>query len=373
MPDSRIVVFGATGYTGRLVTERLVAAGASPVLAGRNPERLKALADTIGADLTVCKADVMRKNSVFDMVNAGDVLVTTVGPFVKWGEPAVRAAIAAPCVYIDSTGEPAFIRRVFEEFGPPAAGHGAALMTAMGYDWVPGQLAGALALEEAGEAATRIDVGYYALGAGRDFASEGTKASLVGATIDPGFAFRSGGLVTERGAARVRSFEAKGKPRPAMSVGSAEHFTLPAAYPRLRDVNVYLGWAGPLTRAVQAGSLATSVVTKLPGTKTVLRAAGERLASLGGSPEAGTTPGGLSWVTAVAYDDKGAELAVVQLSGVDGYEFTAGFIAWAARRAASAGVKGVGAIGPLAAFGLEALEAGCAEAGLTRVAQPAGA
>ena len=46
------------------------------------------------------------------------MLVSTVGPFVKWGEPAVRAAIAAGATYLDSTGEPPFIRRVFEEFGP---------------------------------------------------------------------------------------------------------------------------------------------------------------------------------------------------------------------------------------------------------------
>jgi short subunit dehydrogenase-like uncharacterized protein len=363
MPDSRIVVFGATGYTGRLVTERLVAAGASPVLAGRNPERLRALADTIGADLEVCRADVMRKNSVFEMVQKGDVLVSTVGPFAKWGEPAVRAAIAASARYIDSTGEPAFIRRVFEEFGPPAASHGATLMTAMGYDWVPGQLAGALALEEAGEAATRVDVGYYSFGV---IASDGTKTTAAGALLDPVYAFRSGGLVTERTAARVRSFDVKGRSLSAMSIGTAEHFSLPAAYPQLRDVNVHVGIAGPLARAVQAGSLATSMVTKLPGTKTVLRAAGERLATLGPSPEPGTTGDSGTWVVAVASDERGEPLAEVALSGGDVYAFTAGFIAWAARRAAGSGVEGVGAIGPLQGFGLQALEAGCAEAGMAR-------
>ena len=68
----------------------------------------------------------MRKNSVFDLVGGpDDVLVSTVGPFEKWGEPALRAAVAAGCTYLDSTGEPEFIRRVFEEFGPPAAKSGA--------------------------------------------------------------------------------------------------------------------------------------------------------------------------------------------------------------------------------------------------------
>ena len=56
---------------------------------------------------------------MFALLERGDVLVSTVGPFAKWGEPAVRAAIAARGTYIDSTGEPAFIRRVFDEFGAP--------------------------------------------------------------------------------------------------------------------------------------------------------------------------------------------------------------------------------------------------------------
>src|SRR3712207_5714300 len=178
---SRIVLFGATGYTGRLVAERLVAQGARPVLAGRSRERLDALADLLDADLETVEADAMRQSSVFAAVGEGDVVISTVGPFARYGDAAVRAAISAGATYFDSTGEPQFIRRVFEEFGAPAARAGSALMTAMGYDWVPGALAGALALERAGERAVAVDVGYFALGADpRAAMSEGTRESLVG-------------------------------------------------------------------------------------------------------------------------------------------------------------------------------------------------
>ena len=68
----------------------------------------------------------------------------------------------------------------------------------------------------------------------------------------------------------------------------------------------------------------------------------------------------------MAHDRAGAALAEVHLRGGDLYAFTAGFLAWAASRAASAGVAGAGAVGPVEAFGLEALERGCAEAGLER-------
>jgi short subunit dehydrogenase-like uncharacterized protein len=367
----RIVLFGATGFTGQLLAERLVAQGERPVLAGRDTDRLKRLAERLGADLETVKADVLRQNSVFALVDEGDVLVSTVGPFVKHGEPAVRAAIAAPATYLDSTGEPAFIRRVFEEFDGPARNHGPALMPAMGYDFVPGALAGALAVEAAGDAAVRVDVGYYSLGSGAP--SAGTKESLVGATLDPGFALRDGRIVTERGAARIRAFGVKGRERPAISIGSAEHFTLPAAYPQLREVNAYLGWFGPLSRAVQAGSLAGSLVQRLPGARTLLQYTGERLAALTPAADPADARDSLSWIVGAAFDAAGEQLAEVHVRGADAYDFTAGFLAWAARRAAHQGVEVSGAHGPLTAFGLEALEAGCAAAGIERVPTPAAA
>ena len=369
---SRIVVFGATGYTGRLTAERLVAQGERPVLAGRSEEKLREMAERLGG-LEWATADVARQNTVFDLVGGDDVLLSTVGPFMKWGDAAVRAAIAAGATYLDSTGEPVFIRRVFEELGPAAARSGAALMTAMGYDFVPGSLAAALALREAGEAAVRVDVGYYALGAGADAASGGTRASMVGITLNDHHAYRDGRLQTVRSAERVRNFPVKGRARPAFSLGGSEHFGLPAVYPGLREVNVYLGWFGPMTRPLQAGSLLTSYLTRIPGTRDLLQRGGERLMGMASGPEAGTTPGGISWIPAIAYDAGGRELAQVHLSGVDGYAFTANFLAWAAARAASAGVEGTGALGPVEAFGLEGLERGCAEAGLERVAAPAAA
>src|SRR5215218_3939176 len=363
----RIVVFGATGYTGRLVAERLAGAGERPVLAGRSPERLSALAARLGG-LETAHGDVFRANSVSALVGEGDVLVTTVGPFARWGEPAVRAAVDGRASYLDSTGEPQFIRHVFEHHGPRARRAGVPLMTAMGFDFVPGALAGALALGEGGEGAVRIDVAYYSLGAGTGAASKGTRRSMVGVSLNESFAFRDGRLRSARSAERVRSFAVGGKERPAVSVGGAEHFALPAAFPRLREVNVYLGWFGPLSRPLQVASLAGSIATRAPRVRGVLESAGLRLADLGPGPEPGTTPGGESWIAAEAYDDAGERCAEVHLAGADGYAFTAEFLAWAARAAAGGRVRGTGAIGPVEAFGVEQLERGCAAAGLSRTA-----
>jgi short subunit dehydrogenase-like uncharacterized protein len=361
---ARIIIFGATGFTGRLVAERLAAQGAAPVLAGRSEDSVRGLAEPLGLEWRV--ADALRQNSVFALLETGDVLVSTVGPFAKWGEAAVRAAIASKGIYIDSTGEPPFIRRVFDEFGSPAERAGAALLPAMGYDYVPGTLAGALALEQAGGAAARVDIGYYAFGAG---ISSGTRRSAVGIMLEDGYAFRGGALRTARIAERVRSFHVKGKDRDAVAIGGAEHFTLPPVHPQLLEVNVYLGWFGALARPLQAGSLAGSVAMRLPGVRGALKAAGDRLVAVTGGPE---QPGsGISWVVAEAYDAGGTRLAEVQLSGGEPYTLTAGIIAWAARRAAGQGVDGTGALGPVQAFGLRALEDGCREAGLDRVSDPA--
>lgn len=362
----RIVLFGATGYTGRLTAEALLARGARPVLAGRNAAALAEIASELGG-LETAIADVSAPMTVRELVGDGDVMLATVGPFARFGDPAVEAAIAAGACYIDSTGEPVFIRRVFEQFGPRARTSGAALVTAFGYDWVPGNLAGALALRDAGEAATRVEIGYYTTGGGLGGMSGGTRASAAGAMIEPSFAWRAG-IRTERGAKRLRTFEVAGRPRPAISVGSSEHFTLPRVHPRLREVNVYLGWFGNASRAMQAVSAWNAAVTRIPGAKRGLSALTSRFVpgSTGGPSESERARAG-SVAVAIALAADGEELASAEVRGPNGYDLTARMLAWGGSYAAEHGMLGAGALGPVEAFGMDAFVAGCAEAGLERV------
>src|ERR671916_1972371 len=185
----RTVLFGATGYTGRLTAEAMVERGLRPVLAARGRDRLETMAAELGG-LDSAVADVADPPSVRALVEQGDVLVTTVGPFARWGGPAAAAASDAGAHYIDSTGEPAFIREVFERYGPAAERSECAMLTAFGYDWVPGNLAGGLALRQAGEDAVRIDVGYFLTG--RAGPSGGTQATMAASLGEPSFAFREG-------------------------------------------------------------------------------------------------------------------------------------------------------------------------------------
>jgi short subunit dehydrogenase-like uncharacterized protein len=160
----RIVLFGATGYTGELTARTLVGRGARPLLAARHEDRVRALAEELGG-LEWSVADVERPASLRVLLERGDVLVSTVGPFLRRGGAAVEAAIGAGAHYLDSTGEGPFIREIFERYDSRAQAAGSCLVPAFGYDWLPGNLAGALALREAGEAATRVDIGYFAPGA----------------------------------------------------------------------------------------------------------------------------------------------------------------------------------------------------------------
>ena len=367
---ARIVLFGATGYTGRLAAEAMVERGLEPVLAARTQSKLDELAAELGGNLETRTADVSDPPSVAALVEHGDVLVTTVGPFAKWGQPAAAAATTKQAHYIDSTGEPQFIREVFERYGSPADRAGIAMLTAMGYDWVPGNLAGALALDRAGDLATRVDVGYFITGSGAR-PSGGTQASLVGAIVAPAYGFRDGRIQTERGAKRVRSFKVGSKDLSGISVGSSEHFTLPRLSPRLREVNAYLGWFGPASRPMQVFSACTSVGMKVPGVEKLWSAAAERFVqgSTGG-PDAASRAKTGSLIVAIAYDPSGRELTKVTLRGVDGYTFTGRMLAWAAERAASGGLKSTGALGPVDGFGLEELAAGVAEAGIAEEGGP---
>ncbi|MFG1875670.1 saccharopine dehydrogenase family protein [Sphaerisporangium sp. NPDC049003] len=363
MTSPRIVLFGATGFTGRLTAEALLARGVHPLLAGRDEARLEALASSLPVELRTAVADVSRPATLRRIIEPGNVLISTVGPFARWGEPAVEAAIEAGGVYLDSTGEPTFIRRIFQRYGPAAAASGATLLTAFGYDYVPGNLAASLALRKAGPEAVRVDIGYFIQGNMARRASAGTRASALGMLLEPMYGFRYGRILREHG--RTRAFIVNGRRRHGLSVGASEHFALPRMYSGLREVNVYLGWLGGLTRAAGVLSRATPFIAAIPGAKRVTEAVADRVIQSGRDDSPVPSGEGVtSQIVAEAYDRGGRKLSTVELRGGDPYDFTARALAWAAVTAATDGVASAGAVGPVEAFGLEGLTQGCVEAGL---------
>lgn len=361
MADGRVVVFGATGYTGRRTARALVDRGLRPVLAGRDTGRLRQLAETLGGELETVRADSGDPVSIRALIGPHDVLVSTVGPFVRRGRAAVDAVMEAGATYLDSSGEPPFVRAVFERAAPRAERTGATLIPAFGFDYVPGNLAGALALH--GSGATRVDVGYFVTGDVMRGASRGTRASAIGMLLESSFGFR-GGRVTGDVPARPVEIDVDGRRRAAMRVGGSEHFGLPRLYPELREVNVGLGsFAGGSGGglAARAGAL----FARVPGARALLGAASDALAGRPDDPEP-DRPGLSARVVAVATDGDGRTVGEAALRLDDVYDFTARALAWAAERGISTELA-PGALAPVEAFGLPEIARGCRESGVAVV------
>jgi short subunit dehydrogenase-like uncharacterized protein len=153
MPTSErefdIVLFGATGFTGALTAEYLARnapAGLRWALAGRSPEKLeKVRADLADADpelkqLELLHADVTDAASLADVARRARVVITTVGPYLTYGGPLVAACAEAGTDYVDLTGEPEFVDRMYVEHHATAEQSGARIVHACGFDSVPHDL-----------------------------------------------------------------------------------------------------------------------------------------------------------------------------------------------------------------------------------------
>ena len=359
----RIVLYGATGYTGRLVAAQLAEAKVRPVLAGRSLQGLHALGVTLGRGLDTVAADVADHDALLTLIREGDVVVSTVGPFTRLGTPVAEACVVQRATYVDCCGEPAFVRTIFEGLGPVATNRGASLISGFGYEFVAGNVAASLVLEATGYRAQRVDIGYFLTGKRRGTMSSGTRASLGGAALAPHFAWRDRQLVDIVAGDRVIGFALNGSVLPGLSIGGAEHLTIPRQRPWVREVGVYLG--GP--RSQVGAKVVRSVVagaSKVPGVPELVRWTAS-LPRVKEGPDDDTRAQFGSAVVASAYDAEDRQLQTVRLAGVDPYTFTARMLAWVAMLLSKQDTPlKPGALGPVEAFGLGTLVAACADAGL---------
>ncbi len=144
-----IVVFGATGFTGRLTAEYLAhhaPDGCRWALAGRNSGKLEqvrahlAMINPSLADLPLLRADVSDPDSLTEVARSARVVITTVGPYLLHGEPLVAACAAEGTDYVDLTGEPEFVDRMYLAHHDTAAASGARIVHACGFDSIPHDL-----------------------------------------------------------------------------------------------------------------------------------------------------------------------------------------------------------------------------------------
>jgi short subunit dehydrogenase-like uncharacterized protein len=159
-----VVVYGATGFTGRLVAEYLIgnARGAKWAMAGRSAEKLAEVRDLIGAPAhtPLIVADAADEASLTAMCARTKVVLTTVGPYQLYGNELVAACAASGTGYVDLCGEPAWMRHMIDAHGEAAKSSGAKIVFSCGFDSIPFDL-GVLFLQdivkaEAGTPAPRI-------------------------------------------------------------------------------------------------------------------------------------------------------------------------------------------------------------------------
>ena len=172
----RIAVYGATGYTGRLVAAELASAGADFVLAGRNRPKLEVLASEVGGSVSVEAVALDDAAALRELIEPSVAVIACAGPFAIHGEPVARTAAEAGTHYLDTTGEQGVMKRVFDEIGPIAEESGAALMTGMGFDYVPGDMIASLTAEGMGPL-DELSLNYAVAGFGP---SRGTARTALG-------------------------------------------------------------------------------------------------------------------------------------------------------------------------------------------------
>lgn len=350
MPD--IVLFGATGYTGRLTAEALHAQGCDFAIAGRDPEKLKSLAEEVGSpEMRV--ADSSDIASVRSALSGAKALITCVGPFLKHGWAAVDAAIAEGVSYVDSTGEGTFVDQMIERSDGPARDAGVALAPACGFDESPGDLGIALACEGLTRPAVTVT---YAV---PSTPSRGTLRSIPPIITSTGPFIDEGEQTWLRAGARDRW-----SPLPD-PIGPKRAVSFPLALLRLGPLHQQMSsfgtyvsvdnaqWAGlrfgyPFVKAIFSGPssrLLDKAIARLPeGPDDRKRSA--------------------RWTILVEASSEDGWRNVL-LQGSDVYGLTAETLTIAARRAAAGAAEGTGVIAPVQAMGVTELRSRLEAIGVT--------
>ncbi|HEX6358448.1 saccharopine dehydrogenase family protein [Actinophytocola sp.] len=164
-----IVLFGATGFTGRLTAEYLALnapSGCRWAIAGRSREKLVAVRERLAeinpscADLELLVADVTDRASLRAVASRARVVVTTVGPYLRYGEPLVAVCAEVGTDYLDLTGEPEFVDRMYLAHHDTAVTSGARIVHCAGFDSIPYDLGALFTVQQLPEGVPLSVQGY---------------------------------------------------------------------------------------------------------------------------------------------------------------------------------------------------------------------
>lgn len=181
-----VVLFGATGYTGRLVAEYLAGKTQESfrwAVAARSREKLQQIREQLGLEGSVgtILADSADPGSLAAMARQAQVVLTTVGPYARYGLPLVSACVEASADYVDLTGEPGFVDELMRTYGSAARQKGIRIVNSCGFDSIPPDLGVFMVAKELPANSSSLIEGFMQV---RTSVSGGTWQSAVGAMAE---------------------------------------------------------------------------------------------------------------------------------------------------------------------------------------------
>ncbi|RMH43734.1 MAG: hypothetical protein D6689_04260 [Deltaproteobacteria bacterium] len=340
--DPRVWVYGATGLTGQLVCEALRDRGVPFVAAGRDRARVDAVAARVGA-AGARAAELHDPDAVRAALAGARVVVNCAGPFLRFGEAVLRGALAVGAHYLDTTGEQAFMREIYERYESAARRANRCVINGMAFEIALGDWAAALAAAGLGDgpAVDEIAVAYAVSGF---HPSAGTRLSALAQLA-------ADAVVWERDRwdpapavdRRTFAFPPPFGERTAVGFPSGEVITVPR-HISVRRVRTYLALPpGPVGAVVARVGGRVAALARSPAA-----AWARRIAERAPPPTSGQRRANAFAVTATAR--RGFDSAQVTVSGSDVYGITARIAAFAADHLAAGRSRATGVVAPAQAF-----------------------
>jgi saccharopine dehydrogenase (NAD+, L-lysine-forming) len=340
-----LTVYGATGYTGRLIAELLLARGVHFTMAGRSAEKLHHLRDELarrGTAPDLAVVSLSDRTGLEALAKRSRVILSCAGPFAEMGPPIVDACLRGGAHYLDITGEARFmVATALRDREAKEAK--VALVNAVGFDVVPSDLCAFLASRALGPGGPPEQVD-LALATGGAKPSGGTMRSIAGILKDSGLRFENGSWIEEPIAREKRRFDFP-------ELGSREAFNAPigdvATAPRTTGAQRVRVWAKlpPIfARVVSIGLPFARPLLKTP----LAKLAENAIPPAGEGPSEGERRS--SRFSIVAEARRGGTLAQATISGRDGYGLTAETAVCIATAMLDARYDKTGALSPMQAL-----------------------
>ncbi|HEY4066661.1 MAG TPA: DUF5938 domain-containing protein [Burkholderiaceae bacterium] len=252
MSKKPVVVYGASGYTGRLVCEYLREYNIPFIAAGRSAEKIQAAMKSNVAGIETASYEVVEvahtTEALTKLFQGASVVLNTVGPFAKFGPEVVQACLAAKCHYTDTTGEQDWLITLEQEFGPAFAKAGLLLSPGLAQMYTTGEIAAQLCLEQPG--LDTLDIAVF-WGGSPTIAS--TQTILVNAATSKAFFLEQNQYVEWPADAGLYNLSIPGQHEAALALpwGGTSHPVWFKKDPRVANVKVLGGvFNKPLMMAV---------------------------------------------------------------------------------------------------------------------------